>query len=187
MPTGLERRAAKARQAPTLRLTSLAHHLAAERLWQHLCHVPPQTAPGTDGQTVDDVKQDVLPWRAATLRAVPTQGDRPPPVRRTYIPKPGQRELRPLGVPCVGDRVLQRSVADVLSAIYEQDFLPCSFGGRPGVGAHHARATLHAVMAGKPVSWLYEADLRHCCGRVDHPAGSCAWCNTEAETRACEP
>lgn len=64
--------------------------------------------------------------------------------------------------------MLQRSVADVLSAIYEQDFLPCSFGGRPGVGAHHALATLHEVIAGKPVSWIYEADLRNFFGSLDH-------------------
>jgi RNA-directed DNA polymerase len=63
-------------------------------------------------------------------------------------------------VPCIGDRVLQRSVADVLTAIYEQDFLPCSFGGRPGLGAHHALATLHEVIAGKPVSWIYELTFR---------------------------
>src|SRR6266404_6875875 len=55
--------------------------------------------------------------------------------RRVYIPKPGKREKRPLGVPCVNDRALQRSTAQVLSAIYEADFLPCSFGGRPGRGA----------------------------------------------------
>jgi len=71
-------------------------------------------------------------------------------------------------VPCIGDRVLQRSVADVLAAIYEQDFLPCSFGGRPGVGAHHALATVHEVIAGKPVSWSYAADLRNFFGSLDH-------------------
>ena len=73
-----------------------------------------------------------------------------------------------MGVPCVGDRVLQRSVADVLSAIYEQDFLPCSFGGRPGVGAHHALATLNEVIAGRRVSWVYEADLQNFFGSLDH-------------------
>jgi len=168
MSTGLERIAAKARQEPKLRFTSLAHHIDAERLWHNLCHVPRQTAPGSDGQTVDEVKQEFGAWSEATLRAVHTQGYRPPPVRRTYIPKPGKREPRPLGVPCVGDRVLQRSVADVLSAIYEQAFLPCSFGGRPGIGAHHALATLHEVIAGKPVSWVYEADLRDFFGSLDH-------------------
>ena len=167
MSTGLERIAAKARQEPTLRCTSRAHHLDAERRWHNLCHGPRPTAPGSEGQTVDEAKQEFGAWSEATLRAVHTQGYRPPPVRRTYIPKPGQREQRPLGVPCVGDRVLQRSVADVLSAIYEQDFLPCSFGGRPGVGVHHALATLHEVIAGKPVSWVYEADRRHFFGSLD--------------------
>lgn len=160
MSTGLERIAAKARQEPKLRVTSLAHHLDAERLWHHLGHVPRQTAPGSDGQTVDEVKQAFGAWSEATLQAVHTQGYRPPPVRRTDMPKPGKREPRPVGVPCVGDRVLQRSVAEVLSAIYEQDVLPCSFGGRPGIGAHQALATLHAVIAGKSVSWVDEADLR---------------------------
>ena len=168
MSPGLERIAAKARQEPKLCFTSLAHHIDAERLWRNLCHVPCHTAPGSDGQTVDELKQDFAAWSAATLRALHTQGYRPPPVRRTYIPKPGKHELRPLGVPCIGDRVLQRSVADVLTAIYEQDFLPCSFGGRPGLGAHHALATLHEVIAGKPVSWLYEADLRNFFGSLDH-------------------
>jgi group II intron reverse transcriptase/maturase len=146
----------------------LAHHIDAERLWQNLCRVPHHTAPGSDGQTADELKQDFAVWSEATLRVVHTQGDRPPPVRRTYIPKPGKRELRPLGVPCIGDRVLQRCVADVLAAIDEQDLLPCSFGGRPGVGAHHALATLHEVIAGKPVSWVYEADLRNFFGSLDH-------------------
>ncbi|HYN24597.1 MAG TPA: reverse transcriptase domain-containing protein [Pyrinomonadaceae bacterium] len=168
MSTGLERITAKARQESKLCFTSLAHHIDATRLWQNLCHVPPHTAPGSDGQTVDDLKQVFVAWSATTLRAVHTQGYRPPPVRRTYIPKPGKQALRPLGVPCVGDRVLQRSVADVLTAIYEQDFLPCSCGGRPGIGAHHALATLHEVIAGKPVSWVYEADLRNFFGSLDH-------------------
>ena len=58
MSTGLERIAAKARQEPKLRFTSLAHHIDAERLWHNLCHVPRQTAPGSDGPTVDEAKQD---------------------------------------------------------------------------------------------------------------------------------
>src|SRR5262245_47981080 len=154
MSPGLARIAAQARQEPQLRFPSLAHPIDVERLWGNLCHVPRHTAPGSDGQTVDELQPDCVAWSAATLRALHPQGYRPPPVRRTSIPQPGKRELRPLGVPCIGDRVLQRSVAAVLTAIYAQDFLPCSFGGRPGVGAHHALATLHEVIAGKPVSWI---------------------------------
>ena len=154
MTTRLEKIAAKARQEPKLRFTSLAHHIDADRLWQNLCQVPRHTAPGSDGQTVDELKQEFAAWSEATQRALHTQSYRPPPVRRVYIPKPGKGEKRPLGVPCVGDRVLQRSVAEVLMAIYEPAFLPCSFGGRPGIGAYQALATLHEVIAGQKVSWL---------------------------------
>jgi RNA-directed DNA polymerase len=90
-------------------------------------------------------------WIGAMLRSVHRQGYRAPDIRRVYIPKPGKREKRPLGVPTVSDRALQRSTAEVLSAIYEQDFLSCSFGGRLGLGAHHALATLTEVIAGSKV------------------------------------
>jgi RNA-directed DNA polymerase len=94
------------------------------------------------------------------LQSMHRQGYHAPAIRRVYIPKPGKQEKRPLGVPCVTDRALQRSTAQVLSAIYEQDFLPCSFGGRPGLGAHHALATLTEVIAGGKVGWVLEADLK---------------------------
>jgi group II intron reverse transcriptase/maturase len=102
------------------------------------------------------------------LQSVHQQGYKAPPIRRVYIPKPGKQEKRPLGVPCVSDRALQRSTSEVLSAIYEQDFLPCSFGGRPGRGAHNALSTLNEVIAGKKVGWVLEADLKNFFGSLDH-------------------
>ncbi|WP_354418207.1 reverse transcriptase domain-containing protein [Mesorhizobium shonense] len=96
------------------------------------------------------------------------QGYRAPNIRRVYIPKPGKTEKRPLGVPTVSYRALQRTTAEVLSAIYEQDFLPCSFGGRPGLSAHHALATLNEVIAGGKISWVLEADLKNFFGSLDH-------------------
>jgi group II intron reverse transcriptase/maturase len=73
-----------------------------------------------------------------------------------------------LGVPCVADRALQRSAAQVLSAIYEPDFLTCSFGGRPGRGAHQALASLHEVISGGKVEWGLEADLKNFFGSLSH-------------------
>jgi RNA-directed DNA polymerase len=143
MATGLERRAAKARCEPKLRFTSLAHHITGERVWENLGHIPSGSAPGVDGQTVAQAKESFEAWIEPMLEAVHRQGYRAPAIRRVYIPKPGKQEKRPLGVPCVADRALQRSSAAVLSAIYEQDFLPCSFGARPGLSAHHALATLY--------------------------------------------
>ncbi len=102
------------------------------------------------------------------LQAMHRKGYQAPAIRRAYIPKPGKQEKRPLGVPCVSDRALQRTTAQVLSAIYEQDFLPCSFGGRPGVGAHHGLATLIEEIAGGKVGWVLEADLKNYFGSLSH-------------------
>jgi RNA-directed DNA polymerase len=168
MATGLERIAAKAREETKLRFTSLAHHLTPELIWESLCHIPNDSAPGCDGETVEEAKEDFKMWVDEMLHAVHHQGYHPPPIRRVYIPKPGKTEKRPLGIPCVADRALQRSMYQVLSAIYEQDFLPCSFGGRPDIGAHHALATLNEVIAGKSVSWVLEADLKNFFGSLDH-------------------
>jgi len=168
METGLERIAAKARSEPELRFTSLAHHITGERVWQNLQQIPRHSAPGVDGQTVAEAKEDFAAWIEPMLQSVHRQGYPAPAIRRVYIPKPGKQEKRPLGVPCVSDRALQRSTAQVLSAIYEQDFLPCSFGGRPGLGAHHALATLTEVIAGGKVGWVLEADLKNFFGSLDH-------------------
>ena len=168
METGLERIAARARCEPKLRFTSLAHHLTEERVWENLCQIPTNSAPGVDGQTVAEAKENFGVWIEEMLQSVHRQGYRAPDIRRVYIPKPGKQERRPLGVPCVADRALQRSVAQVLSAIYEQDFLPCSFGGRPGRGAHHALATLYERIAGSKVEWVLEADLKNFFGSLSH-------------------
>jgi retron-type reverse transcriptase len=65
------------------------------------------------------------------LQSVHRKGYKAPDIRHVYIPKRGKQEKRPLGVPTVSDRALQRSTAEVLSAIYEQDFLSCSLAGGP--------------------------------------------------------
>jgi len=159
MTTGLERIAAKAREERKLKFTSLAHHLTEELVWESVCHIPKNSAPGCDEQTVTEAKETFKQWAPDMLRAIHQQGtDHRRSSGCSY--EAGRKEKRPLGIPCVADRALQRSVASVLAAIYEQDFLPCSFGGRPGLSAHHALATLTEVIAGKPVSYVYEADLK---------------------------
>jgi len=168
METGLERIAAKARSEPKLRFTTLAHHVTRARVWENLCQIPKDSAPGVDGQTVPEAKESFGDWIEAILQSMHRQGYHAPDIRRVYIPKPGKQEKRPLGVPCVADRALQRSVAQVLSAIYEQDFLPCSFGGRSGRGAHQALAILNEVIAGGKVEWVVEADLKNFFGSLSH-------------------
>ena len=168
MATKLEQIAVKARREPNLRFTSLAHHITRERVLKNLLQIPKHSAAGVDGQRVEEAKKSFEDWIGPMLESIHRQGYRAPNIRRVYIPKPGKTEKRPLGVPTVSDRALQRSTAEVLSAIYEQDFLPCSFGGRPGLSAHHALATLNEVIAGGKIGWVLEADLKNFFGSLDH-------------------
>jgi group II intron reverse transcriptase/maturase len=168
METGLERIAAKARCEPNLRFTSLAHHITCDRVERNLMRISNRSAAGVDGQTAEAAKKSFAGWIGPMLQSVHRQGYRAPAVRRVYIPKPGKTEKRPLGVPTIADRALQRSAAEVLSAIYEQDFLPCSFGGRPKLSAHHALATLNEVIVGGKISWVLEADLKNFFGSLSH-------------------
>jgi RNA-directed DNA polymerase len=180
--TELDRITAKARREPKLTFTSLAHHITLERLRDNLSHMDKASAAGIDGHTVAEVTEN-LDWVAKeVLRKIHTQGYHPPPVRRVWIPKPGKVEKRPIGIPTVLDRALQKSAAQVLEAIYEQDFLHGSFGGRPGRSAHHALATLNEIIAGKKVSYVLEADLRNFFGSLDH-----AWAMRFVQLRVGDP
>ena len=168
METDLERIAVKARSEPTLRFTSLAHHITPDRVCRNLMRIPSRSAVGIDGQTAQAAKDSFNEWIGPMLQSVHRQGYHAPAVRRVYIPKPGKTEKRPLGVPTIADRALQRSAAEVMSAIYEQDFLPCSFGGRPRLSAHHALATLNEIIAGGKISWVLEADVKNFFGSLSH-------------------
>jgi len=168
MATKLEEIAAKARSETKLQFTSLCHHITRELVWENLQHIPTHSAPGVDNIDVKEAKETFKVWIDTMLQAAHNRGYKAPPVRRAWIPKPGKTEKRPLGVPCIADRALQRSVSVVMSAIYEQDFLPCSFGGRPKLSAHHALSTLNEIVSGKRIAWVYEADLKNFFGSLDH-------------------
>ena len=111
METKLEQIAAKARREPKLRFTSLAHHITRDRVQKNLLQIPKRSAAGVDGQTVEAAKKSFDGWIEPMLQSIPRQGYRAPDIRRVYISKPGKTEKRPLGVPTVADRALQRSTA----------------------------------------------------------------------------
>jgi retron-type reverse transcriptase len=85
---------------------------------------------------------------------------RAPPVRRVHIPKGTGSETRPIGIPTLEDKVLQRAVAMVLETIYEQDFLDCSYGFRPGRSAHQALDALWQQVTAMGGCWVVEVDIR---------------------------
>ena len=87
-------------------------------MWRSLCQIPEHSAPGVDRQAVSEAKEGFEGWIGEMLQSVHRKGYRAPDIRRVYIPKPGKQERRPLGVPTVSDRALQRSTAQVLSQGY---------------------------------------------------------------------
>ena len=164
----IDRVAAKARTEKELRFTSLAHHVSRERLWKSLCSIRADSGVGIDGYDVQQAKEEFQKWVNPTLQSIHNRGYKAPAVKRAYIPKPGKNKKRPIGVPTILDRSLQTATSQVLSAIYEEDFLDCSFGGRPKRSAHQAIATLTTAISSRKVSWVFEADLKDFFGSIDH-------------------
>ena len=117
--TALERIAAKARREPKLTFTSFVYPITPNRLRDHLSHMEKTSAAGIDGHTVAEVTANVDGRAKEALRQIHTPGYHPPPVRRVWIPKPGKAEQRPIGIPTVFDRALQKRTAQVLEAIDE--------------------------------------------------------------------
>jgi RNA-directed DNA polymerase len=128
-------------------------------------------APGADGVTIDAVEASgvaaFLEQLAAQLRAGTY---RPRPLRRVLIPKPGQPgRTRPLGIPCVRDRVVMTAAKLVLEPVFEADFLPQSYGFRPRRSARQACEVIR-VEANRGADWVLDADVRDCFGSIRHDA-----------------
>ena len=139
MSTQLSQIAKKAKLDPKARFTSLAHLLTAEFLKETWGKMNRKAAGGVDGQSAEEFGNELETQIEAICRQLKEGTYQAPPVRRVDIPKgPGKVGTRPLGIPTVADRLLQRAVARILEAVFEADFLDCSHGFRPGRNPHHA-------------------------------------------------
>jgi group II intron reverse transcriptase/maturase len=156
-----------ARREASFRFTNLAHLLTVEHLHEAHRRVRRGSAPGVDRVTADEYGQD-LDGRIGDLHARLVAGTyRASPVRRVHIPKDGGR-TRPIGIPTYEDKIVQRAVAMLLEPIFEQDFLDCSFGFRPGRGAHRALDRLWHVTMDMHGGWALDVDLRDFFGSLGH-------------------
>lgn len=136
--TKLRRVAEVSRQAPDLVWNTLAHHIDREMLKEAYGQVRKDGAVGVDGQTADEYAAELEENLQSLLDRFKSGSYKAPPVRRASIPKGDGKGSRTIGIPTFEDKILQRAVTMVLEAVYEQDFLDCSYGFRPGRSAHQA-------------------------------------------------
>ena len=156
-----------ARRGRKTRFTALLHHVDVEALYRAFCRLKRRAAAGVDGETVASYEEHLAERLQDLCNRVHTGRYRPQPVRRVHIPKPDGGQ-RPLGIPTLEDKLVQSAVAEVLSAIYEVDFLGLSYGFRPGRSPHRALHVLHTALMTQYVNWVLDADIRRFFDSVDH-------------------
>ena len=166
--SALERVRQAARRDRKQRFTALLHHVyAIERLRAAYEALNPRASAGIDGETWEHYGRDL----EANLRDLSGRlkrgAYRAQPVRRAYIPKTDGRQ-RPLGVPALEDKLVQRAVVEVLNAIYDTDFLGFSYGFRPGRSPHDALDALSTGLLTKKVNWVLDADIRSFFDTLEH-------------------
>src|SRR5438552_7740216 len=165
--TKLQQIAKRAREYPQTSWTTLAHHIDVDFLREAFRRTRKDGATGVEGQSAADFEQN-LEANLESLRERFQSGSYfAPPVRRVHIPKDDGR-TRPIGIPTFEDKVLQRAVAMVLGEIYEQDFMECSYGFRPGRSAHQALQALWEVLMRTGGGWVLEVDIQSFFESVDH-------------------
>jgi len=164
--TKLERIAELARQMPEKQLTSLSHHMDLEWMREAYRRTRKDGAVGIDGQSAEEFGEDLEGNLQRLLDMAKSGRYRAPAVRRVYIPK-GKGKTRPLGIPTFGDKVLQRAIVMVLEAVYEQDFLECSYGFRPGRSAHQALEAIWKGTMEMGGGWVLELDIESFYDEID--------------------
>ena len=158
--SALERIRQAARREKDGRFTALWHHVCnVHRLRAAYMALARDSAPGVDGQTWRQYGQEL----EANLQDLSGRLHRgayhAKPVKRAYIPKPDGRQ-RPIGMPTLEDKIVQRSAVAVMSAVYEADFMGFSYGFRPGRGPQDALDALTVGLTSRKVNWVLDADIR---------------------------
>lgn len=168
----LEDALSRVREAATkdkeTRFTALWHHVYdVDRLREAYFALARKASPGLDGETWQTYGVSLEENLADLSDRLRRGGYRPQPVLRVMIPKTDGKQ-RPIGVPVVEDKIVQRATAEVLNAIYETEFRPFSYGFRAGRSQHDALDALELGITKRKVSWILDADIQGFFDAIDH-------------------
>ena len=167
MSPGLVRVAERAREFSG-RMLSLAHHLDVEALRRSYLRMRKDAAVGVDGVTWERYGQNLEENLQGLHKRMKTMRYRHQPILRVHIPK-GKGKTRPIGISTTEDKIVQGAISELLEAIYEQDFLDCSYGFRRGRKAHDAMRALDRAVGQGAANWILEADVADFFGSLDRP------------------
>ena len=156
-----------ARGEPKLTLTTLAHHIDAVWMREAYRRTRKDAAAGVDGVTAAQYAVELEANLSGLLERFKSGRYRAPAVRRVHLDKPGTSKTRPIGIPTLEDKVLQRAVLMTMEPVYEQDFLECSYGFRPGRGAHQALEALWQGLMALGGGWVIDLDIENFFGSMD--------------------
>ena len=166
--TRLCRIAELARRSPGMVITTLAHHIDLAWMYEAYRQTRKDGALGIDKVSAQEYAADLESNLMSLLGRFKTGTYFAPPVRRVEIPKGDGSKTRPIGIPTFEDKVLQRAVAMVLEAVYEQDFCDCSYGFRPGRSAHDALEALWKGLMDMRGGWVVDLDISKFFDSLDH-------------------
>jgi group II intron reverse transcriptase/maturase len=157
-----------AKKGKDVRFTALWHHVAnVHRLREEYFALRHSSAPGVDGQTWEQYGQDLEENLRGLSGRLHRGAYHAKPVKRAWIPKSDGRQ-RPIGIPTLEDKIVQRAAAKVLSCVYETDFVGFSYGFRPRRGPHDGLDALTVGIECKKVNWVLDADIRGFFDTIDH-------------------
>jgi hypothetical protein len=166
--TILARIAERARREPQCQFTSLAHLLDERFLAACYRRLGRDRASGVDGVTWREYGEHLEENLRDLVARMKAKRYKPLPAKRVYIPK-DEHSQRPLGLPALEDKIVQVGIALILEAIYEADFLDCSYGFRPGRGCHQALDAVDKTIMTQPINHLIDADIKGFFDNVSHP------------------
>src|ERR1700736_4506616 len=158
MSTKLDRLSELAKEDGKRQFFSIAHLITPEAVYEAFRGLRKDASAGVDGVSYEQYEKDAegnIRKLHETLKAGKYQAQ---PLRRVYIPKEDGKQ-RPISIPALEDKILQKAMVKVLNAIYEQDFLDCSYGFRPGRGPQQALDEVRRVICTRPTGWILEMDI----------------------------
>jgi len=159
----------RAKNEPEGVFHSLAHHIDVPALERAYHRLRRDAAVGVDGVTKDAYGQKLEENLERLHEGLKSKRWRHQPIRRVRIPK-GEGKTRPIGISATEDKIVQGAVREVIEAVYEQDFLPCSYGFRPGRRAHDALRAVDQALRRYQGGWVLEADIVSFFDSVDRKA-----------------